>query len=216
MAFLAATTALPESMFQMTGGTLTVGRLSGSSMKGYRGWFDDFKVFAQSFDPESCANHARGTLVGFASGANAQLQAQADLYSGSLGKAMIDDLLYHAGQTTYDHYAVHYDYTEDLGAHLKNLPTSVTGIRSNLLFPESPLFHDAHRPDSIANFFCHSCHFDSHPSPALQTGALTLLNMHLAKDDPSSSTHAKPSPSLWDYSPGLEGPWLARPGDDHE
>ncbi len=172
---------LPE-MFQMDNGTLTVGKVSGSNRNGYRGWFDDFKVFATAFDPEVCANHARGTLVGVNTGNHTALEAQADLYSG-VGETIIDDILLHSGQTTYDRYAVHYDYTKDNGAHLGNIPLGAARIRESMLFPESPLFHDVHRPDSINNAFCILCHDNDYPSSVLKLAALQLDSGTLAKND---------------------------------
>ena len=41
-------------------------------------------------------------------------------------------------------------------------------VRSALLFPEGPLFHDRPRPDSRDNIFCRSCHTKQHPTPGLR------------------------------------------------
>ncbi|MEO0509281.1 MAG: hypothetical protein AAF065_05435 [Verrucomicrobiota bacterium] len=177
-----------DPLFRMTDGqsgddTLHVGKVQGASTAGFMGWIDEFKVFAQTFDPEVCANHARGTLVGFADGAHSTLQTKANLY-GTIGKLDIDYMLSHFGQTTYQNYAVWSDYTDDMAAHLQNIPGTVTSVRGNLLSPEGPVFRGTHRPDTSSNAFCLSCHGPSSLSKGgLTIGALTLDSIINAEDD---------------------------------
>ncbi|MEM1222281.1 MAG: hypothetical protein AAGH40_05915, partial [Verrucomicrobiota bacterium] len=105
-----------NGIFQMTdgsngdgNGTLTVGTGSNGGSN-FIGWIDEFKVFAQTFDPEVCANMAHGTLVGVNNGDNSDLEDQANLY-GTAGEQFISFILENSGQPTFDHYAVWYDYT---------------------------------------------------------------------------------------------------------
>ena len=170
-----------ENLFQMTPGTLSVAKINGGGESGFRGWLDDFKVFAHAMNPETTANQAGGTIVGFNSGGGGSLATQASLYPVWAHDAL-SAFLASQGQPTYDFYANWHDYTVDDGAHLLNIPAGTTGVRENILFPEGPLFHDAPRPQSIQNAFCLTCH-DSSSLEGLSTDALTLdISENAAQD----------------------------------
>ncbi|MGB0369726.1 MAG: hypothetical protein ACPGN3_00145 [Opitutales bacterium] len=162
-------------------GTLYVGDVPSDGLAGFNGWIDEFKVFAHTFAPEVCANFARGTLVGFNTGDHPELETQAALY-GALGQGEIEFFLNLGGQDTFDHYAVWYDYSDDMAAHLGNIPSAVSSLRNQIIFPESPLFHDASRPDSLTNPFCLSCHTPD-SKQGLASSALLLDRSLTAADD---------------------------------
>ncbi len=171
--FLLDNWAHTDPIFQYTAGELTLGGKGGSSSNSqpFKGWMDEFKVFAQATNPEVVCNHAKGTLVGLNSDYNGVLKAQADAYPlASHGK--VSHTLKGYGRPTFPQYACYFNNTEDYAAHLQNIPTDVTALRESFTFPEGPLYHDMPRPDSLNNQFCLSCHHENGKGgldlPALQ------------------------------------------------
>lgn len=174
------------SMFQMTSGALVLGRahnryderyatlldqLLGRSTatpadyRVFKGWMDEYKVFAYKPDPESICNLAHGTLL--AVGSNAQLASLAKPYS-TLSHNRISAALQLRGQPSHSRYACYMDDPgNDRTTTLNRLPPGSVSIRTSLFFPEGPLYHDAPRPDTSTNEFCLSCHSGTN------TGGLT-------------------------------------------
>ncbi len=146
-----------QNLFQMVPGDLSLAKIDGGSETGFRGWLDEFKVFADSMNPETAANHAGGTIVGFNSDYTGPLTSQSNLYP-DWAHAEISAFLANQGEPTFDYYANWADYSDDGAAHLLNIPVDVASLRHNLLFPEGPLYHDAPRPQSTQNKFCLTCH----------------------------------------------------------
>lgn len=170
-------TANRGSLFRMGAGALVLGRahhdydyrynnfwdwLLGKSTatavnyRSFRGWMDEYKVFAWRPDPESICNLANGTLV--ATGSNAAMASQAALY-GSAMHERISNALRLNGQPTHARYACYMDDpAQGRTAGLHKLPAGTVSIRNGLHFPEGPIYRDAPRPDSTSNAFCLACH----------------------------------------------------------
>ena len=168
-------TALPTAMFQMVPGKMIVGKNPAAANLGFRGWIDDFKVLAHAVDPETACNHAGGTLVGFTLGYTGYLKDFPRRFpnNASLAVNEINKRLVNSGEKTYYSYANYYNYTQDRGARLDNIPTGVTSLRQAIHFPEGPLFHDRPRPDSTRNSFCITCHIPQ-GAPGLDSMALEI------------------------------------------
>lgn len=164
-------------MFQMKGGDLVLGYphntyapryasfkdfLRGKSTAtqanyaAFKGWMDEYKVFAYEPDAETICNLAHGTLVG--AGSNAAMIEQAKRYPTHMHD-QISQVLMQNGKPTQSHYACYMgEPTKDNTAKMHSLPVGAMGIRKQLHFPEGPLYHDAPRPDSTDNKFCLVCH----------------------------------------------------------
>lgn len=171
------------SLFKMTPGKVTVGKLASSSLAGFAGWIDDFKVLAHGVDFESACNHANGSLIGLPSTYTAEWKTKfADRYP-AWAQTLITDALKNNGETTYPRYANFYDYRTDNGAHRDNIPAGAIWLRQSIHFPEGPLFHDRPRPDSASNTFCLTCHHSSGKG-GLDLAALDLDASWTAKNDP--------------------------------
>jgi hypothetical protein len=189
------------SMFQMTSGALVLGRahnnydkrfssllnqLSGQSTatpanyRVFKGWMDEYKVFAYKPDLESICNLAHGTLV--AAGTNAEMTQQAGLYSTYM-HTKVSTALQLRGQPSYAKYACYMDSpSQDRTAVLHRLPVGSVSIRPSMHFPEGPLYHDAPRPDSTTNEFCLACH-SSKNIEGLTVEALRYKNVQAKLDD---------------------------------
>lgn len=145
-----------EALFVLNPGTLTLGsRIDGTPS--FRGWIDDFKVFAEKVNPEVACNHAKGTLAGVTDAAPLYWRNTANAHPSDTHNA-ITELLSRNGKSTYARYVCYHDYSEDYAAHLQNIPSGLVGIREHINFPEGPLFQDRPRPESRNNAFCLSCH----------------------------------------------------------
>lgn len=150
--------SMPASIFRIDQlGNLLIGARS----SGFRGWIDDFKVFAEKVNPETACNHAGGTLMGIDAVAASAWQTLAMTYPQS-SHDVISNILQNSKKPFYSQYVCYHDYTGDYQAHLGNIPVNAkgqsAGIRDYLLKPEGPLFYDLPRPDFSRNTFCQSCH----------------------------------------------------------
>lgn len=174
--------AIEPNNFRPSIGKLVVGNdTSWGRKKPFRGWIDEFKVFAYRPNFESLCNFAHGTLIGLPNEYEGPWKNKADLYAPMSHESLTIELAGY-GEQTYPRYACFHDYSNDDKAHLKNIPSEVASLRESLNFPEGPLFHDAPRPDSAHNSFCLSCHHVN-GKDGLSIRALTL-NPHIAaKDD---------------------------------
>ncbi len=166
-------------LFELQPGMLHVGD-SVDPTGGFRGWVDEFKVFAQSVNPEVACNHAYGTLVGIV--ANEDWMGVAARYPVEHHMALTD-LLTAAGKPTADRYACYHDHTGDAAAHLRNRPVGTQSLREFVNFPEGPLRVGEPRPDSSDNDFCLSCHHSA-GQMGLGTAALVRLPEIPAEQDP--------------------------------
>lgn len=179
-------TTLSTSFFQMVPGTLIVGHNTAtSSLNGFKGWIDDFKVLAHTVDPETACNHAGGTLVGLLSGYTGYLRDFNNSFpnNNSLAIADLKTRLEHSGERTYGAYANHYNYGADNGTHLGNIPTNADSLRQAIHFPEGPLFSNRPRPESSKNNFCITCHSTS-GQQGLDLMALSINQSLTAPNDP--------------------------------
>lgn len=171
------------SSFRPAPGVLRVGRATGMSGKrAFKGWIDEFKVFAYRPTPEAICNAGHGTLMGLPDTYDGEWKALADRYAAN-AHASVSRFLSAYGQPTFGQYICYHDYSADNRAHLHNLPTGLIALRDTINFPEGPLYHDAPRPDSSANDFCLSCHHES-AIPGLRLSALTRNPFMNAKEDP--------------------------------
>lgn len=170
-----------QNLFQMVPGELSLAKIDGGSGSGFRGWLDEFKVFAHAMNPEVAANHAGGTLVGFDSSYTGPLTSDANLYP-DWAHDELSEFLANQGEATFDYYVNWADYSADGAAHLLNIPNNVEGLRHQFLFPEGPLYHDAPRPESRQNKFCLTCHSTS-SLDGLALAALSIDRLSSATED---------------------------------
>jgi len=147
---------IDDGFFNLVPGQLVIGGVSNAgSQTSFRGWIDDFKVFAQQLNPEVACNHAGGTLIGIQN--NNDWQNVADLYPEESHDA-IDQSVSASGRGSFDRYACYTDYTSVYGIDEKAPPTGSVSVRDAINFPEGPVVFDQPRPDSTNNAFCLSCH----------------------------------------------------------
>lgn len=167
------------SLFQMTGGAMVLGRAHNGLSNGaaglqsifgftsgvtkkhqaFRGWMDEYKVYAYKPDLETACNIAHGTLV--AVGGNTQMARLASLYPAQM-HARVSAALQLRGKPTFPSYACFQDNpSQGKSAELHRLPQGTISMRPSMHFPEGPLYHDAPRPDSTSNEFCLACHANS-------------------------------------------------------
>ncbi len=171
-----------SSLFHLTPGTLTLGQTNVSLTNGFRGWVDDFKIFAHAVDFETACNHAGGTLIGLPSTYTNEWKTRfADRYP-QWAHDEISTFLRNQGETNFPRYASFHDYRADKGAHLGNLPAGTISLRKSVHFPEGPLFHNAPRPHSAANSFCLTCHVGG-ADGGLDLTAITLDTPIASQDD---------------------------------
>ncbi|MFN3714669.1 MAG: hypothetical protein ACK4SX_13505 [Alcanivoracaceae bacterium] len=142
-----------QPLFQMQRGALIVGG-TGSAASSFRGWLDEFKVLAQTPNPEVSCNHALGTLI--AIDYQDQWLSTAGRYPDWAHQGVAQVAGGEAAAS--GKYACFHDYSRDWGAHLANIPNGTRGLREVINFPEGPLRFGQPRPDSTANAFCLSCH----------------------------------------------------------
>ena len=168
------------ALFQLSPGELTVGA-SPNSNQDFKGWIDEFKVFAENVNPEVACNHALGTVVGVRNNAPTAWSNKANAYPNSSHRR-ITNLLRDSGESTFRRYTCYADYSDDYAAHLGNIPNGLESVRDAINFPEGPIVHSEPRPDSSENAFCLSCHVAGAPA-GLGLDALELRPRVLARDD---------------------------------
>lgn len=166
---------LEEGFFNIGQGDLVVG---GSNS--FRGWIDDFKIFAQKVSAEIACNHAGGSIIGV--DGNSDWNAIAGRYPQA-SHDEINQLIAASGRPTYARYACYTDYTNADGIDVNSPPSGTVSLREAINFPEGPVVHNEPRPDSVNNQFCLSCHQPDAPG-RLSLAALTLDNSRNAVDDP--------------------------------
>ena len=169
-----------EAFFELSPGTLYVGRNPERPSNGARAWIDDFKVIAHASGKEEWCNHAGGTLIGI--GAEGAWHDLAGSYPSASHQA-ISDFLTRFGEPTFPRYACYHDYSGDYAAHGGNIPPEHTGVGASYNFPEGPLAHGQPRPDSSGNAFCRTCH-TSDGLQGLDVDALRIDAELSAEDDP--------------------------------
>ncbi len=184
--FAFSTFRIEEGFFDIVPGQLVVG--GESSATGFRGWIDDFKVFAQRLNPEIACNHAGGTLVGIEN--NSNWQNVAGRYPAEFHDA-VNQSVSASGRGSFDRYACYTDYTSVHGIDVKVPPTGTVSVREAINFPEGPLVFDQPRPDSTGNSFCLSCHH-AEGKGGLGLDALTVAPGVNAMDDPRRTPSQPP------------------------
>ncbi len=168
-----------RSLFVLEPGVLRIGN-GDDPAEGFRGWIDDFKIFAQTSTREIACNHAYGTLIGIAG--EGPWSDVAGRYPAAEHEAL-SAILAGYERPGFERYACYHDHGGDQTAHARNVPAEAEGIREALNFPEGPLRHGVPRPDSSANAFCLSCH---HAGGVMGLGldALTYRPEWTAETDP--------------------------------
>jgi len=180
------------SLFEMTPGKLTVGKLASSALGGFTGWIDDFKVLAHGVDLESACNHANGSLIGLPGAYTGDWKAKFASRYPAWTQTEITNFLKNHGEVSYPLYANYYDYRADKGAHRDNLPSGTVALRQSIHFPEGPLFQNRPRPDTLNNAFCTTCHHSTGLG-GLDLGALSLDTAFNAPDDPRRQPSQPPA-----------------------
>ncbi|MDB6139394.1 MAG: hypothetical protein JWO94_2466 [Verrucomicrobiaceae bacterium] len=159
-------------LFQMTAGKLTLGRPASTTITGFNGWLDDFKVIAHAVDLETACNHANGTLIGLPGAYTADWKTKfADRFP-SWTHDEITRTLKANGEATYVKYACLYNYQQDNAANLFTIPSGTVSLRNSIHFPEGPLLYNKPRPHSVQNQFCVTCH--KTPGNGVGNGGLDL------------------------------------------
>ncbi len=163
-------------LFDLPAGDLVLAGPHGG-FEGFRGWVDEFKVFAYVPTVEVQCNHANGTLVAL-QGDDARWSTHAARFP-EWAHAEVAAAAGREGGT----YVCFHDHTIDYGAHLRNIPAGAVSVRDAIIFPEGPLRVGAPRPDSSANAFCLSCHTETGRG-GLSLQALVYRPDVLLEDDP--------------------------------
>lgn len=175
------------SLFQVPAGALTLGRPNSTTINGFVGWLDDFKMIAHGVDIETACNHANGTLIGLPSTYTGDWKTKfADRFP-SWTHDVITTALKNNGETTYPKYACYYNYLQDDMAHRFTIPAGTVSVRQSIHFPEGPLYHDKPRPHSVQNQFCVTCHVTpagGAGNAGLDLDAITFDNTFNADQDP--------------------------------
>ncbi|MCG8669120.1 MAG: hypothetical protein MI867_06870 [Pseudomonadales bacterium] len=168
--------------FRPTPGNIQLGKTRGwGGPRGFRGWMDEFKMFAYEPNLESICNFAHGSLVGLPSGYEGYWRNIANQYP-SKSHEFVSNELSSYGEPTFMQYVCYHDYSADDKAHLSNLPQGTVPVRGSINFPEGPLYFDAPRPDSSTNEFCLSCHHEQGIA-GLGLQALMLDELVNARED---------------------------------
>lgn len=186
-----------EPLFGMNAGKLYVGAAPVASVEGFRGWIDEFKVFAQNVNPEVACNHANGTLIGIEAGTDGW-ENIARAYPIA-GHETIGQLVQAAGESTHPYYACRHDYSGDYVLNMSNIESKYTSVREAVNFPEGPLKFNEPRPDSSNNAFCLSCH-TAQGKGGLGLDALTINNNLMLQDD-SRRQPTQPDAKVYGYIP---------------
>jgi len=174
-------------------GELAVGgpAATGPGFAPFRGWVDELRVFAHDVDPESAANHAGATLLGFdaAPGATDWHHRWAEALPG-FAHDDVTAALVRRGEPVHARYGPRYDGARGLAA-LGAGPANAVPLRAAIHFPEGPLYQDRPRPDSTSNVFCTTCHHTDGEA-GLSLAALEHRSL-LARDDPRRQPSQPPA-----------------------
>ena len=174
-------------LFQLPVGKLTLGRPASTSITGFNGWIDDFKVIGHAVDFETACNHANGTLIGLPSTYTADWKTKfADRFP-SWTHDEITKALKANGEATYPKYACFYDRLNDNTTNHFTIPSGTVSLRNSIHFPEGPLFYNKPRPHSEQNQFCITCHKvpgNGVGNGGLDLSALTFNSSLTADSDP--------------------------------
>ena len=172
---------LDDSFFNIVPGQLVVGGEGGAgNQAGFRGWIDDFKIFAQQLNPEVACNQAGGSLIGIENSSN--WQSTANRYPAASHEA-INQRVSSSGRGSFNRYACYTDYTSVYGIDVKSPPAGTVSVREAINFPEGPVVFNQPRPDSSNNTFCLSCH-QADSKGGLGLDALSFDPNVNAMDDP--------------------------------
>jgi hypothetical protein len=188
------------ALFVPSEGDLVVGE-AGDEAWGFRGWIDDFVLLAHAVDPEVGCNHAGGTLVRVDDNPSWLARAEASPAWAH------DAVAVAAGEEPGGRYACYTDHSDDMAAHLANLPTGTASVRGAILFPEGPLAFGVPRPDSSDNGFCLTCHHEDGQG-GLSLDALELRPDVVAEHDERRQPTQPPRRVFGNIPAG----WIA-PGD---
>jgi len=193
--FLAGSIRIDSGFFTLTAGALIVG-----GGDGFRGWIDDFKIFAQNASHELACNYAGGSLIGIND--NSEWNQVAASFPRTSHQS-INELVANSGRATSANYACHTNYQNPDAFDVHSPPTGTVSIREAINFPEGPVVHDKPRPDSTANTFCLSCHH-ADSSGGLTLEALVFKPQLTATDDP----RRQPSQHLRKVHGNIPAGWL--------
>lgn len=156
---------------------LRVGKQSvDDSIAGFRGWVDEFKLFAYIPTPEVICNHAFGSLHWVKEGASAHWQNLAGRYDVSVHQ----EIFHQIPQSYANEYAIpsqarfvcSADYSDHMGIYRSRLREAegLHSLRDAILFAtpktggglnDGRLSWNANRIDYRSNGFCLSCHTSS-------------------------------------------------------
>ena len=159
-------------LFQLPPGKMTLGRPASTSVTGFTGWLDDFKIIAHSVDIETACNHANGTLIGLPTAYTGDWKAKFAARFPTWTQDEITKALKENGEATYPQYACYYNYQQDNSANLFTIPAGTVSLRQAIHFPEGPLLYNKPRPNSLQNQFCITCH--KAPGNGVGNGGLSL------------------------------------------
>lgn len=159
--------------FRIQPGALRLGRPASGEIEGIQGWVDELRVVSGEKNPEVLCNYAHGTLRGVdQDSSNSDFSLAASYPQTSHDE--ISARLSSTARRSFDRYRCEQERDQShrcLTQIHQPLSTDLTCVRSALLFPEGPLFHDQPRPDSQGNLFCLSCHSADQSRPSLQVKA---------------------------------------------
>lgn len=138
-------------------GELTIGMNSNVTDPrfGFHGWIDEVKLFANAdvMNAEEICNKAMGSIVNLSPRSSFHSAARADY------PAWAHNDISSVTDSEHNTFRCHTDFENNDGwVDLNNLPSNMTSVRNQLIFPEGPLVFNQQRPDSTDNGFCLSCH----------------------------------------------------------
>jgi hypothetical protein len=189
--------------FNLSEGSLFVGKDRNDAHDGVRGWIDRFVLIGRELGSEPACNQAHGTLAaldekGGATSSNEWIAAT-QRYPARAHERIAASLA--APSTT--RYICFHGYRHDYENTLATLPSGFRSVRRELVFPEGPLTYGQPRPDSSDNPFCLSCHSGTGKG-GLDLGALVRNPDLPMQDDP----RRQPSQPLRRVFGNLPANWL--------
>lgn len=144
----------------------------GKSKNGFRGWVDDFKVFAYVPTPEVICNHAYGSLYALRPEANQNWIERANFYPETshqdIFRRLPETFTSEVGLASNSRFVCAVDYSSSVGIYKAKLRANegLLPLREALLFAnpvqgsvaDGRLFWNSPRVDYRQNNFCLSCH----------------------------------------------------------